>query len=53
VERKVAALMAHKSQMADPDAVAQRVQDWGRANGELAGLGEGRSAELFRTVQIP
>ena len=53
VERKVAALMGHKSQMADPDAVAQRVQDWGRANGELAGLGEGRSAELFRTVQIP
>jgi LmbE family N-acetylglucosaminyl deacetylase len=53
VQRKVAALMCHKSQMPDPDAVAQRVQDWGRANGELAGLGEGRSAELFRAVQIP
>jgi LmbE family N-acetylglucosaminyl deacetylase len=53
VQRKVAALMCHKSQMPDPDAVAQRVEDWGRANGELAGLGEGRSAELFRTVQIP
>jgi LmbE family N-acetylglucosaminyl deacetylase len=51
--RKVAALMCHKSQMPDPDGVAQRVQDWGRANGELAGLGEGRSAELFRVVQIP
>jgi LmbE family N-acetylglucosaminyl deacetylase len=53
LQRKVAALMCHKSQMPDPEAVAQRVQDWGRANGELAGLGEGRSAELFRVVQIP
>jgi LmbE family N-acetylglucosaminyl deacetylase len=53
VQRKVAALMCHKSQMPDPEAVAQRVQDWGRANGELAGLGEGRSAELFRVVLIP
>ena len=53
VQRKVAALMCHKSQMPDPDAVAQRVEDWARANGDLAGLGEGRSAELFRTVRIP
>jgi LmbE family N-acetylglucosaminyl deacetylase len=53
VERKVAALMCHKSQMPDPDAVAQRVQEWARANGELAGLAEGRSAELFRVIQIP
>ena len=53
VERKVAALMCHKSQLPDPDAVALRVQDWSRANGELAGLAEGRSAELFRVVQIP
>jgi LmbE family N-acetylglucosaminyl deacetylase len=53
VERKVAALMCHKSQMPDPDAVAQRVQDWARANGELAGLAEGRSAELFRVIRIP
>jgi LmbE family N-acetylglucosaminyl deacetylase len=53
VERKVAALMCHKSQMPDPDAVAQRVRDWSRANGELAGLPEGRAAELFRVVLIP
>jgi LmbE family N-acetylglucosaminyl deacetylase len=53
VERKVAALMCHKSQMPDPDAVAQRVHDWARANGELAGLAEGRSAELFRVIRIP
>jgi LmbE family N-acetylglucosaminyl deacetylase len=53
VERKVAALMCHKSQLPDPDAVAQRVQDWSRANGELAGLPAGRSAELFRVIRIP
>jgi LmbE family N-acetylglucosaminyl deacetylase len=53
VERKVAALMCHKSQLPDPDAVAQRVQDWARANAELAGLAEGRSAELFRVITIP
>jgi len=53
VERKVAALMCHKSQLPDPDAVAQRVRDWSRANGELAGLPEGRSAELFRVIRIP
>jgi LmbE family N-acetylglucosaminyl deacetylase len=53
VERKVAALMCHKSQMPDPDAVAQRVRDWARANAELAGFTEGRSAELFRVIRIP
>ena len=53
VERKVAALMCHKSQMPDPDGVAQRVRDWGRGNAEVAGLAEGGSAELFRVVLIP
>jgi LmbE family N-acetylglucosaminyl deacetylase len=53
VERKVAALMCHKSQMPDPDAVAQRVRDWARGNAELAGFAEGGSAELFRVIRIP
>ena len=53
VERKVAALMCHKSQMPDPDGVGQRVRDWARGNAELAGLAEGRSAELFRVILIP
>jgi LmbE family N-acetylglucosaminyl deacetylase len=53
VDRKVAALMCHKSQMPDPDGVAQRVRDWARGNGELAGFGDGRSAELFRVIRIP
>ncbi len=53
VERKVAALLCHKSQMPDPDGVAQRVRDWARGNAELAGLGADRSAELFRVIRIP
>jgi LmbE family N-acetylglucosaminyl deacetylase len=53
VERKVAALMCHKSQLPDPGAVEQRVRDWSRANAALAGLPEGRAAELFRVVLIP
>jgi LmbE family N-acetylglucosaminyl deacetylase len=53
VGRKVAALMSHKSQLPDPDAVAQRVQDWARGNAEVAGLAEGRAAELFRVIRIP
>jgi hypothetical protein len=45
--------MCHKSQMPDPDAVAQRVRDWARGNAELAGFAEGGSAELFRVIRIP
>ena len=53
MDRKVAALMCHKSQMPDPDGVEQRVRDWARGNAELAGFDEGRAAELFRVVLIP
>jgi LmbE family N-acetylglucosaminyl deacetylase len=53
VERKVAALMCHKSQMPDPDGAAQRVRDWVGSNAELAGLPAGCSAELFRVIRIP
>jgi LmbE family N-acetylglucosaminyl deacetylase len=53
LERKVAALLSHKSQLPDPVAVTQRVQDWARGNAEAAGLAEGRAAELFRVIRIP
>jgi LmbE family N-acetylglucosaminyl deacetylase len=53
VERKVAALMCHKSQMTDPDAVAQRVRTWARQQAEVAGLPDDASAELFRVTNIP
>ena len=54
VERKVAALMCHKSQMPDPpDAIAERIREWALAGGEAAGLPAGRSAEMFRIIRIP
>jgi LmbE family N-acetylglucosaminyl deacetylase len=53
VERKVAALMSHKSQIGDPEAVSERVRTGARAMGERAGLPEGSSAELFRLTRIP
>ena len=53
VERKVAALMCHKSQLGDPDAVARRVRSMSQAQGDLAGLPEGSSAELYRVTRIP
>jgi len=53
VERKVAALMCHKSQIGDPDAITERVLAMSRAQGELAGLPQGSSAEMFRVTRIP
>ena len=53
VERKVNALLCHKSQIGDPDGVADRIRTWARASGEAAGLPEGSSAEMFRVVLIP
>lgn len=54
VERKLSALMCHKSQMPDPpDAIGERIRDWARAGGEAAGLPAGRSAEMFRIIRIP
>ncbi|HWW55020.1 MAG TPA: PIG-L deacetylase family protein [Acidimicrobiales bacterium] len=53
IERKVSALMCHKSQMTDPEGIAQRVKDGARMAAESAGLPAGASAELFRVTRIP
>jgi LmbE family N-acetylglucosaminyl deacetylase len=53
VERKVEALMCHKSQIGDPEGIRQRVLDSARASGTRAGLPEGSSAELYRVTRIP
>jgi hypothetical protein len=53
VDRKVAALMRHESQLPDPAAIAERVTTGARLQGEVAGLPEGSSAELFRVTLIP
>jgi LmbE family N-acetylglucosaminyl deacetylase len=54
VERKVSALMCHKSQMPDPpEAIGERIRTWALAAGEAAGLSAGRSAEMYRVIRIP
>jgi len=53
IERKVAALLCHESQIDDPEGVARRVTEGGRASAALAGLPEGATAELFRVTRIP
>jgi LmbE family N-acetylglucosaminyl deacetylase len=53
VQRKVAALLCHKSQIGDPEAITERILTGARAQGQVAGLPEGSSAELFRVTLIP
>ena len=50
VDRKIEALMSHKSQLPDPDATAAMVRSWTGAIAQLAGLPEGRAAEAMRVV---
>jgi LmbE family N-acetylglucosaminyl deacetylase len=49
-DRKVEALRAHKSQIADADAVGEFVRGWATANAQAAGLPEGRLAEAVKVV---
>ena len=54
VDRKVAALMCHKSQMPDPpDAIGELIRSWAQVAAEAAGLPAGRSAEIYRVIRIP
>ena len=50
VERKIRALLHHKTQHQDPVGTEQRVRGFVLAAGKRYGLAEGRSAEVFRVV---
>jgi LmbE family N-acetylglucosaminyl deacetylase len=50
IGRKRAALLSHRSQIADPDWLAEMVTRWGAATAQAAGLPEGATAESFRVV---
>ncbi len=50
IELKVAALLCHKSQIADPDAMSTMIHEWAASNAQSFGLAEGRLAEVFRRV---
>jgi LmbE family N-acetylglucosaminyl deacetylase len=50
VDRKIEALLCHKSQLPDPDATGQMVRGWTSMIATNAGLPEGRYAEAVRVV---
>lgn len=51
--RKMAALRCHRSQIADPVALEERVRGWLAEGARAAGLGPDTLVESFRAVQIP
>ncbi len=48
LERKIKALMCHRSQHRDPDGMLERVRSWWQGIAAEHGLPEGSSAESFR-----
>jgi LmbE family N-acetylglucosaminyl deacetylase len=50
MDQKLRALNSHQSQIADAAMIEKLLRDWAAANAKVAGLPEGRSAELFRAV---
>jgi LmbE family N-acetylglucosaminyl deacetylase len=51
VDRKIEALLCHKSQLPDPVATETLVRGWTTAIAQMAGLAEGMYAEAVRVVQ--
>jgi LmbE family N-acetylglucosaminyl deacetylase len=50
--RKVAALRCHVSQIADPDALEERLRGWLGQAAIAGGLPEGRLAEVFQVLHV-
>ena len=50
IERKIAALLSHRSQIADPEKLADVVRSWTSATATSLGLPEGHFAESFQVV---
>ncbi|MEY3361297.1 MAG: hypothetical protein RL531_1016 [Actinomycetota bacterium] len=50
IDRKIAALLAHESQHADPVRTEELVRVWSEVTAQAAGLPEGRRAEAFLRV---
>jgi LmbE family N-acetylglucosaminyl deacetylase len=51
IDRKVEALLCHRSQMPDPDRMPELIKGWARAMAERAGFGPDRYAEGFERVE--
>jgi len=51
LDRKLAALRCHDSQLPDPDATLERVRQWVTATAATAGLPGGSAAEGYRVIE--
>ncbi len=51
IDRKVAALRCHASQLPDPDGLEERVRQWTATIAREGGLPPGRAAETFQIVE--
>jgi LmbE family N-acetylglucosaminyl deacetylase len=49
LDRKIDALLAHASQIDDPDGLRRRIEDWAAEEGAVVGVG---AAEAFRLIVI-
>lgn len=50
IERKIAALLCHESQMPTPERIPEMMKGWSRAMAEQAGFGPDRYAEGFERI---
>ncbi len=50
IERKLAALKAHESQVSSDDRIEEFVREWTRATAERAGYGPDRYAEAYQVI---
>lgn len=50
IDRKIAALRRHESQVGEGAHIEQLIRDWGAANAAGVGLAEGTFAEIFQVV---
>jgi LmbE family N-acetylglucosaminyl deacetylase len=50
IDKKIAALRCHESQIPDPEGLDQRMRDWGAMIASRVGLPDGRLAEAFQSV---
>jgi LmbE family N-acetylglucosaminyl deacetylase len=53
IDKKLAAIAAHESQLPDPEATAARVLGWTSATAKAGGLPEGHFAEAFYVATLP
>jgi LmbE family N-acetylglucosaminyl deacetylase len=50
LDRKIAALLCHESQMPDPGRIPKLITEWGATVAAMAGLAAGRYAEGFQRI---